>query len=379
MAPKPLANPLNDGMPRVSKSPTNADGTDTTCCVTTLGNRSADAPSSNRRPSKWIGPLLCAAAAILWSTSAFFARAPQFDPWPLESRGAALAFWRAIFALCILVPMVRKVAWDWRLVPMTLCFALMNWTYLTALVGGPPANAIWLQNLAPAWVMLAAVFWLKEPTIPRDWWMLAWCICGVLFILTMELGNNSASPTDRWWAPWLAIASGICYAGVILSLRSLRHLDSAWLISLNHIVTAVTMLPIYMASHAGLPTPGMWPLLIGIGMIQMGTPYFLFAKGLRSTPSHIASLITLLEPVMLPLWVHIARSGEPDYQPPSWWTWVGGLMILAGLWIRYAPKSWNLGATDDTSTGEMITGETHTGTSTPTETPLNPTEEPVNE
>jgi hypothetical protein len=59
-------------------------------------------------------------------------------------------------------------------------------------------------------------------------------------------------------------------------------------------------------------------------------------------------------------------------------------MILAGLWIRYAPKSWNLGATDDTSTGEMITsdkitGETHTGTSTPTETPLNPTEEPVNE
>lgn len=371
-------------MPRVSKSPTNADGTDTTCCVTTLGNRSADAPSSNRRPSKWIGPLLCAAAAILWSTSAFFARAPQFDPWPLESRGAALAFWRAIFALCILVPMVRKVAWDWRLVPMTLCFALMNWTYLTALVGGPPANAIWLQNLAPAWVMLAAVFWLKEPTIPRDWWMLAWCICGVLFILTMELGNNSASPTDRWWAPWLAIASGICYAGVILSLRSLRHLDSAWLISLNHIVTAVTMLPIYMASHAGLPTPGMWPLLIGIGMIQMGTPYFLFAKGLRSTPSHIASLITLLEPVMLPLWVHIARSGEPDYQPPSWWTWVGGLMILAGLWIRYAPKSWNLGATDDTSTGEMITsdkitGETHTGTSTPTETPLNPTEEPVNE
>lgn len=379
MASKPLANPSNDGMPRVSKSPTNADGTDTTCCVTTLGNRSADAPSSNRRPSKWIGPLLCAAAAILWSTSAFFARAPQFDPWPLESRGAALAFWRAIFALCILVPMVRKVAWDWRLVPMTLCFALMNWTYLTALVGGPPANAIWLQNLAPAWVMLAAVFWLKEPTIPRDWWMLAWCICGVLFILTMELGNNSASPTDRWWAPWLAIASGICYAGVILSLRSLRHLDSAWLISLNHIVTAVTMLPIYMASHAGLPTPGMWPLLIGIGMIQMGTPYFLFAKGLRSTPSHIASLITLLEPVMLPLWVHIARSREPDYQPPSWWTWVGGLMILAGLWIRYAPKSWNLGATDDTSTGEMITGETHTGTSTPTETPLNPTEEPVNE
>lgn len=381
---KTPANDSSDGMPQASTTPSNTTATDNPSCSTAEGNRFANDHSSNRRSSKWIGPLLCVAAAILWSTSAFFARAPQFEPWPLESRGAALAFWRAIFALCILLPMVRKIAWDWRLVPMTLCFALMNWTYLTALVGGPPANAIWLQNLAPAWVMLAAVFWLKEPTITRDWWMLAWCICGVLFILTMELGHNSASPTDRWWAPWLAIASGICYAGVILSLRSLRHLDSAWLISLNHIVTAVTMLPIYLASNAGLPTPGMWPLLIGIGMIQMGTPYFLFAKGLRSTPSHIASLITLLEPVMLPLWMHLARSGEPDYQPPSWWTWVGGLMILAGLWIRYAPKSWNLGATDEMSTNEILTKEilteeTHTEPPTHTATPLNPNEEPVNE
>ncbi|MFN9897389.1 MAG: EamA family transporter, partial [bacterium] len=116
---------------------------------------------------------------------------------------------------------------------MSLSFALMNWTYLTALVGGPPANAIWMQNLAPAWVMLAVVFWFKEPTTGRDWWMLAWCIAGVLFILGMELTHASGSPKDRWWSPWLALASGIFYAGVILSLRALRRFDSAWLIALN--------------------------------------------------------------------------------------------------------------------------------------------------
>ncbi|MFM7930963.1 MAG: EamA family transporter, partial [Pirellula sp.] len=133
------------------------------------------------------GPFLCMMAAVLWSTSAFFARAPEFDRWPLEDRGAAIAFWRAVFALTILVPLIRRIEWSWTLLPMSLCFALMNWTYLTALVGGPPANAIWMQNLAPAWVMLAVVVWFKEPTTSRDWWMLGCCITGVLFILGMEL------------------------------------------------------------------------------------------------------------------------------------------------------------------------------------------------
>ena len=119
-----------------------------------------------RKPIGW-GPAFCALAAVLWSTSALFARAPQFEAWPVETRGANLAFWRAIFALVILVPMIRQITWDKRLIPLTLLFALMNWTYLTALVGGPPANAIWLQNLAPAWVMLAVVFWFREPKIGR--------------------------------------------------------------------------------------------------------------------------------------------------------------------------------------------------------------------
>jgi drug/metabolite transporter (DMT)-like permease len=68
----------------------------------------------------------------------------------------------------------------------------------------------------------------------------------------------------------------------------------------------------------------------------MGLPYFLFAHGLKTTPSYIAALITLLEPVLLPIWVHITRNGDPSYQPPGWWTWVGAFMILIGLVSRYA-------------------------------------------
>lgn len=287
----------------------------------------------------WLGPFLCASAAILWSTSALFARSPLFDAWPVQHRGAAIALWRAIFALVILVPLVRRVSWDWRMIPMAACFALMNWTYLTALVGGPPENAIWLQNLAPGWVMLVAALVFREPTLTKDWWMLGLCIGGVVFILAMQNAMSVAASPSSWWAPWLAIASGMCYAGVILSLRSLRSHDPAWLIALNHMVTALLMWPLVWHSGVGWPRGAMWFLLVGIGIIQMGTPYLLFARGLKTTPSHLASLITLLEPVFLPVWLVLVRGGEPDYEPTPWWTWVGGCMILLGLLIRYLPAS----------------------------------------
>ena len=67
----------------------------------------------------------------------------------------------------------------------------------------------------------------------------------------------------------------------------------------------------------------------------MGLPYVLFARGLKSVPSHEASGIGLLEPVLLPVWVFLAWRHAADYSPPQWWTLVGGGLILAGLIVRF--------------------------------------------
>ena len=222
------------------------------------------------------------------------------------------------------------------MIPMTVSFVGMNWTFLTALISGSPANAIWLQYLAPAWVMIGAVLFFHERTTLRDWALMITCVAGVLFIVIMEFLYGQGPAINRWWPPLLAIGSGLCYSGVIFSMKALRGHESAWLIALNHIATALVMLPIVWWSGISLPTGTMWILLAGIGMFQMGLPYLLFARGLRTTPSHLASLITLLEPMLLPVWVHITRSGDPTYQPPHWWTWVGAAFILIGLLFRYA-------------------------------------------
>lgn len=289
-------------------------------------------PLPTSRLGSRFGVALILFAAVLWSTSALLASAPPLNSLPQASRGGIVAFWRAIFALALLLPMVRRPRFRWAMVPMVVCFAAMNWTFLTALMGGPPANAIWLQNMAPAWVMLAGVLWLGEKPLRKDWIMLSCCSAGVGLILVMQLTQPSSG---AWWAPWLAILSGIAYAGVILCLRKLRDEDSAWLIALNHLVTAIAMAPIAFGCANLIPHGNMWWVLIAFGVLQMGLPYLLFARGLKSTPSHVASLITLLEPVLLPVWLYVVWHGDDSYQPPDWWTIVGGGFILLGLLYRF--------------------------------------------
>lgn len=281
----------------------------------------------------WRGRLLVALAALLWSTSGLFAKAPLFEAWPVETagfpvRGPLLAFWRAAFACLILVPFVRRPRWTPRLIPMTLAYVAMNYTFLNALTLTNEANAIWLQYTAPLWVFLVGVGVFGEPVHPRDRWLLFGCVLGVGLILSYELRGQSL------WGVFFGVMSGLFFAAIVLSLRRLRHEDGAWLMLVNNGVTALVFLPLVI--HYGLWPTGVQTLaLAGFGMFQMGLPYLLFARGLRSVVGHEASGIVLLEPILVPVWVFLAWRHAPTYQAPHWWTLVGGACILVGLAWRY--------------------------------------------
>jgi drug/metabolite transporter (DMT)-like permease len=274
------------------------------------------------------GRLLIVAAAVMWSTSGFFAKSPLFDGWD----GATLAFWRAIFASCVLLPLVRRVSWNWQMIPMTLIFAAMNVTFLNAMVTTTAANAIWLQHTAPAWVFLFAVVWLKERVTWPDWRLLIFIVLGVGTILCGENLPGTATDTSPMGVIY-GVVAGLTYAGVVISLRWLRAEDAAWLVALNHIVTAAVLAP-YILTRPSLPAGEQWFYLIGLGVFQMGLPYLLFARGLRSIAGHEATGIVLLEPLLVPVWAWLAWQ-----EIPAWWTFVGGGLILAGLVWRYLGRA----------------------------------------
>ncbi len=285
------------------------------------GAPSADAPSLRS------ARLIVLTAAIMWSTSGFFVKAPYLAGWS----GPSVAFWRATFACIALWPLVHNPRWTWRLVPMMLFFVGMNYTYLTAMVEGNAANAIWLQCTAPVWILLVGVFVYGEESTWRDWLMVASSMIGVGAILYNE-SHGIGQAAVAW-----GLASSFFYAGVVLSLRQLRGYNPIWLAALNHSVTALALAPFAVAS-SHFPNGMQWIFLAGLGIFQMAAPYALFAHALKRIAGHEATAIGLIEPLLLPVWAYLAWGDRP-----SQWTLIGGAFILIGLACRFiVPENWRL-------------------------------------
>jgi len=283
-------------------------------------------PESTDTTSAARGRALVALAAVMWSSSGLFAKASVFADWPADTRGLLLAFWRALFAGALLLPAVRRPQWNVMLIPLCLAFAAMNVTYLSAMTMTTAANAIWLQSTAPWWVCLVGVTLLGEPFGRHERLPLAVGGIGMAIILAFEIQGQARTGVV------CGLVSGFTYAGVVMFLRALRGVDTVWIVAVAHLFTAAVIFP-FVAYTGVWPSAQQLPVLAGFGLLQMALPYVFFARGLRSITSQEATVIGLLEPILLPVWVYLAWG-----EFPATWTIVGGSLILLGLVLRYAPR-----------------------------------------
>jgi drug/metabolite transporter (DMT)-like permease len=281
------------------------------------------------------GRLCIALAAVLWSTSGGFTRllgpntpfASLLPPVP----ALQMAFFRVLWAGLVLVPLLWRGDLGFRLpmIPMGLSFALMNGLFIAAMAGGSVANAILLQYTAPMWMYLFCVGVLREPADRRGGVALLIGLAGIGVIIA---GGWAGGQLD---VILMALGSGVTYAGVLIGLRVLRGLSSSWLTVWNHVIGALALLPwVWLLP---LPTAPQMVVLVVYGAFQMGLPYWLVARGLRSVSPQEAGTLTLLEPLLNPLWAWLVFRDEPFH----WTTVAGGVFILGALAYRY----WPVGAT----------------------------------
>ncbi len=275
------------------------------------------------QPSRLMGRCCVLGAALLWSSSGLFAKTHLFDVWPEETRGVILGFWRAAFAALVLVPTIRRPTWRLMLIPLTVCFAVMNASFLSAMSLGTAANAIWLQATSPWWVFLLSVILFREPIVRRDLIPLVFGVLGVGTILSFELRGQAGV------GALCGLVAGVSYAGVVVLMRQLSREDSPWLVALNHFVAAVVLFP-WVVWLGQWPSPVQLVVLGCFGVVQMALPYLLMVRALRSISSQEAVAIGMLEPILIPVWAYLVRG-----EVPAWWTIVGAASILVGLFLRY--------------------------------------------
>jgi drug/metabolite transporter, DME family len=297
----------------------------------------AESPSSAPTPAQ--ARLCVVAAAVLWSLSGAFSKTlteptplhtnlPPIEPWHFLGVDfpVPIACYRCLFAALALTPLLkpREIRFRPAMLWMGLSFAAMNLMFITANAIGTAANATFLQYSAPFWMYLAAVFWLGEPMDRRGTISL---FAGLAGIAVIVIGGWQ---TPKAPAVALALGSGLMYSGVVIGLRILRNESSRWLTVWNLGFSGLLLVPLVIGLR--LPSPAQFLVLFFFGATQLALPYWLMARGLRVVGPAEAGTLTLLEPMLNPVWTFLISGERPH---PS--TYVGGAIVLAALAWRYAP------------------------------------------
>ncbi len=281
-------------------------------------------PDRSQTASLRRGRLMCVLASLLWSTSGAFVKSPPLAAIPEQNRGPILACFRALAAAAALAFFVkpRHIRWRPMLVPFVISFAGMNLLFVTAMTRTTAAAAIFLQYTSTAWAFVFSIFFLRERADRPNLLALAFALAGLTWIVAGDWN------TTYFFGNCLALGSGLCYAGVIIALKMLRDEDSAWLVALCHAAAGLLLLPMVLARPLEL-SPLQWTVVAVFGVVQMGLPYVIFASALRWVPIQDAALLTLLEPILNPLWVYCLWG-----EPVGMGTWIGGGLIVGGLALR---------------------------------------------
>ena len=263
------------------------------------------------------GRLLILSAALLWSLAGVFIKFLDLHP-------LSIVFYRSLFASLVFVAFVQRSQLQFgpAIVVSVLSYTAAISAFVAANKLTTAANAIVLQYTAPVFVFLFTRLIWGEKISKLNGGVLVVAMLGVTIIATDSAGEPEMAGV------LLALLSGVLFAVYMVNLQRTREVHPVYLTWINNLVCALLLL-LVVKSRLALSLDQAVILAV-MGAVQLGMPYFLFSKGLRTVPLQEASLIALIEPVLNPLWVTLIVG-----EIPSAATLVGGGIILLGLGVRY--------------------------------------------
>ena len=131
-----------------------------------------------------------------------------------------------------------------------------------------------------------------------------------------------------------ALGSGLAYAvATALSGLLAGAADPLTLTGATSLVAALTLLPASLASGMAFPADGRTvSALLYLGVVTTVVAYGLFFGGLRSTPTDVAAVLTLLEPLAATMLAAVVLGETLNFVGA-----LGAALLLvavAGLYIR---------------------------------------------
>lgn len=245
-------------------------------------------------------------AGALWGTTGVNTRLIYAQT---DTNALAIAAWRlalAVPGLIAIVVLTRQAGLFRRpslrdagaLLGLGLAQIAYQVFYFSAIpfVGVAVATLIALCS-APVLVAALAIPLLREPFTRALALALALALSGTVLIAGVGQADDRplANPVV---GIALALGSGAGYAiYALLSRRLAAHYPPAQITLMAFSAAALGLFPVGLATGQalGFGLEG-WARLLYMGLVPTAVAYWLFARGLRSTPATTASLLTLIEP-----------------------------------------------------------------------------------
>lgn len=267
-------------------------------------------------PEHQQGILATVAAALIWSTGGLLVKLITLDAF-------TILFYRSILAAVFFAMIYRKqvmqmngLAW---LNSIFYCLLLVCFVVSTKLTTA--TNSILLQYTAPIYVLLAEPILFKLKLQRINILTIVFCVLGMGILLSGEL------EAGNWTGNVIALVSGFALAALLLGQRKNAPEYQIRSIFWGNIWVALVGFPAFLQS--GIPTLDQAAMLSFLGFIQIGLGYLLFTYGLKRVLAIESALLSMLEPILNPVWVLIGYGEKPTIAAV-----IGGVVIIAALAAR---------------------------------------------
>jgi len=241
--------------------------------------------------------------------------------------GPQIAFYRAVsqsifFAFAFLIfrkksipEEFRSLTWRGWLAAAIMSFAgfFLIMSFQFTLI----ANAIFFVSLTPLIAALLAWIFLRETINRRTSIAMAIAVMGVSIIFGTNMNGDGVIGMG------FAFMMTLCYAGAIVTMRTIPAANVILICTLNAVLTLILMQPLigdFFISQKDLL------ICLGLGVVQVGLGILFVMAGARYVPAAQVAILALLEVVLAPIWVWLFVNEVPNTT-----TLVGGAVVLTGV------------------------------------------------
>lgn len=255
-------------------------------------------------------------AAILWSTGGLFIKLITLD-------AMELSFFRCVFAAIVFAVIFRKEIFHANGFTFinAILYAAVLILFVIATKTTTAANAIFLQYTAPIYILIFEPLINKTHFEKLNLYTIIICFLGMILFFMGELSPGHLEGNIY------ALLSGLAFASFMIGMRKNKAEYQFSSIFYGNVLVALICIP-FILDLQTLHFSDLW-MVAFLGIFQIGIAYAIFSYGLKKVYAIEASLISMIEPVLNPLWVFLGYG-----ETPSFMAIIGGIIIIATISFR---------------------------------------------